>query len=529
MNKRYMNYLINLIVPAVAFGSVTGILTAIIITVYKQLAGFIIGFSERIYEFLRENLWFCAVALLVLSAFAFLYAKVYKKWPEISGGGIPTSIGILRGIIPFRWLLNLSGTFIMSTLSFLLGVPLGNEGPAVQMGTAIGRGSLSFVAKKHRAWDRYTMTGGACAGFSVATGAPVSGIIFAIEEAHQRISPMIVIVSSVSVMFSYITTEIISLLFGISNSLFPRTQTAVLSVGEIWIPIIIGLIIGLFSAVFLRYYKTVNTFFNKTLKNIPLGFRIFGVLILTLLAGLLSHDFISTGHHLILSLFTENKGILMLMIILLVRSTLTLSANTNGITGGMFLPLMSLGAVLASALGRAGEALLGLSGEYYNIILLLGITACISGMMKMPITAVVFSLEALYCYENILYVITVSAVAYIITEIFSAKSINDDVLENKVRKQNKGKECKTAEIWVTVGESSFAVGKQIRDIFWPANLFVLSVKRDEIHGEEVDEHGGTYLRPDDKLHIRYSAFDETETLNELTAILGEQSFDISCL
>ncbi len=525
MNKRYKNYLINLIVPAVAFGSVTGILAAIIITAYKQLAGFVIEFSERMYDFLRENLWFCAVAVLVLSVFAFLYAKVYKKWPEISGGGIPTSIGILRGIIPFKWLLNLIGTFIMSTVSFFIGVPLGNEGPAVQMGTAIGRGSLNLVTKKHRAWDRYTMTGGACSGFSVATGAPVSGIIFAIEEAHQRISPMIVIVSSVSVMFSYITTEILHLLFGIDNSLFQRVDTAVLSVGEIWMPFLIGLIIGLFSAVFLRYYKTVNTFFNKTLKNIPLSFRIFGVLILTLLAGLLSYDFVSTGHHLVLSLFTENKGILMLLIILLVRSTLTLSANTNGITGGMFLPLMSLGAVLASVLGNAGQAVLGLGSEYYNIIVLLGITACISGMMKMPITAVVFALEALYCYENILYVITVSATSYIITEIFSAKSINDDVLENKVKKQNNGKTLKTVEMLVTVKENSFAVGKQIRDIFWPANLFVLSVKRDEIHGEEVDEHGGTYLRPNDKLHIRYASFDNTEILDSLTEILGKQDFE----
>ena len=526
MNKRYKNYLINLIVPAVAFGSVTGILTAIVITSYKQLAGIIIGFSEKLYELLRDNLWFCAVAVLVLSAFAFLYAKVYKKWPEISGGGIPTSIGILRGIVPFRWLLNLIGTFIMSILSFFIGVPLGNEGPSVQMGTAIGRGSLSMFAKKHRAWDRYTMTGGACSGFSVATGAPVSGIIFAIEEAHQRISPMIVIVSSVSVMFSYITTEILHSVFGIENSLFERVDTAVLSVGEIWIPLMIGLVIGLFSAIFLRYYKTINKLFNKILKNIPLGIKIFGILILTLFAGILSDDFISTGHHLIISLFTENKGILMLLIILLVRSTLTLSANTNGITGGMFLPIMSLGAVLASAIGRVSETVFGLGNEYYTAILLLGITACISGMMKMPVTAVVFSLEALYCYNNILSVITVSATAYIITEIFSAKSINDDVLENKVVKQNKGKSLKTVEMTAIVQENSFAVGKQIRDIFWPANLFVLSVQRDEIHGEEVDEHGGTYLKPNDKLHIRYASFDNAETLDSLSEILGEQDFKI---
>ena len=73
----------------------------------------------------------------------------------------------------------------MSLLSFLMGVPLGNEGPSVQIGTAVGRGTTRIALRKRFAWDRYSMTGGACAGFAVATGAPISGILFAVEEAHH--------------------------------------------------------------------------------------------------------------------------------------------------------------------------------------------------------------------------------------------------------------------------------------------------------------------------------------------------------
>ena len=67
--------------------------------------------------------------------------------------------------------------FFGSVTSFLIGVPLGNEGPSVLMGTAVGKGCTDTLAKKHPAWSRYSMTGGACAGFAVATGAPISGIL----------------------------------------------------------------------------------------------------------------------------------------------------------------------------------------------------------------------------------------------------------------------------------------------------------------------------------------------------------------
>ena len=55
MNK-YKNYFINLIFPAVIFGSVTGILTAVVITLYKLCAKHVIAASEAGYHFLRENL-----------------------------------------------------------------------------------------------------------------------------------------------------------------------------------------------------------------------------------------------------------------------------------------------------------------------------------------------------------------------------------------------------------------------------------------------------------------------------------------
>lgn len=526
MNK-YKNYFINLIFPAVIFGSVTGILTAVVITLYKLCAKHVIAASEAGYHFLRENLLWVIPVLAVLVGVAFLFTWIYRRAPHLMGGGIPTSIGMLRGILPCRWISNLVGLFFMSLTSFLIGVPLGNEGPSVQMGAAVGQGSVRTMAKKHRAWNRYSMTGGACAGFSIATGAPISGVLFAIEEAHQRISPMILIVAATSVLAGGITTDILAPLFSVSTSLFPKLDLITLHAKDIWIPLAVGIVMGLFAVLFLRYYTVVSALWKKKLKSVPLAWKIFSVFALTVLFGLVSYSFISTGHELILHLFEARQTLLMLLLILVVRSTLTLFANTNGITGGIFLPLLTLGAVAASVMGQIFSHLFGLGEPYYVLIMVLGITGCIAGMMKMPLTAIVFAVEALSCYDNILYVIIVAVTAFIITEIFGAHSINDTVLEDRAHAQNEGKEFRVIDTFVTVQPGAFAVGKQIRDIFWPRNLFVLSVQHGKKHGAEVDEHGGKEIREGDILHVRYSTYEEEKTAEELMDIVGEQVFDRS--
>ncbi len=520
--KTLKNQLLNFIVPAFVFGGLTGILTALTVLLYKLCAHFVISLSLLGYGALSERLYLLPAVIIAFLGIAFLFALIYKKVPNLRGGGIPTSVGILRGILSFGWLKNLLGIFVLSLTTFLIGVPLGNEGPAVQMGTAVGRGTVFSFAKKHRAWDRYSMTGGACAGFATATGAPISGILFAIEEAHQRISPMIVIVSAASVMFARITTELLAPLMGLEIGLFPEFDLPVLAAKDIWIPALVGIAVGLFAVLFLKYYRVVSAFFSGTLKKISHGFKIFLVFAVTLALGLCSFSFVSTGHHLILELLDGKVALGMLFLLLLVRSTLTLSANANGITGGLFIPIMTLGVLVASILAKG---LVVLTGEaQYATILVLGITACISGMMKTPLTAILFAVEALGCSGNLLPVVVAASLAFVIPELFGAESINDVVLERRAEEQNAKVNPKVIDTFVTVQENSFAVGKQIRDIFWPANLFVLSVKHDEKRRAEVDEHGGKEIREGDILHVRYSTSDEKKTKEELIAIVGEQDF-----
>ena len=526
MKSRSWNSFFNSILPAVCFGALTGVLTSLAVNLYKYCAKHIIAFSEESYHFVGEHLYLIPVALVVFLAPAFLFAYVYKRIPNLRGGGIPTSIGILRGIISFKWLRNLIGIFSMSLVSFFIGVPLGNEGPSVQMGVAIGRGSVFSFGKKHRAWDRYSMTGGACSGFAVATGAPISGILFAVEEAHQRISPMILMIASTSVMFACLTTEIIAPILGVSKALFPAMQLPTLSIKDVWIPLLIGVVMGLFAVAFLTYYKVIFKFSNKIMARIPHGWRIFAVFALTFAAGLVSFSTISTGHELILNLISTKTPILILFALLLARSTLTLFANSNRVTGGIFLPLMAIGALLSSIVAASIDLVWGLDESYYTVIIIIGIIACIAGMMKMPLTAIVFAVEALSCYDNVIFVIIAAGVAFVITEIFGAESINDRVLENLAHEINSGREVKFLEGYVTVGKNTFAEGMHIRDIFWPNGTFVLSHKH-TLPEDKREKRAVKAIHEGDILHLRCTTFDEKATKEKLVAIIGEDAENIA--
>ena len=504
-------------------GVLTGTCTAVIIMLYKICAKAVITFSEYGYGFLRKHMYGIPAILIIFVGIAAILAYIYRKNPSLQGGGIPTSIGILRGKISFTWFKTLIGTFALSLITFLIGVPLGNEGPSVQMGTAVGRGVTCAFPQSQRALDRYAMTGGACAGFSSATGAPISGILFTIEEAHGQFSPLVLLVCAVSVFTARVVNELLSPICGVSVGLFPDFQPITLPAKDIWLPIVVGVTIGLFSVALLKYYQILLKPIQRLLQRGHQVLLLCIIFTLSMIAGLFSSACISTGHELVLDLFIHTP-LMPLLAILAVRATLTLGANAVGITGGMFVPLLTLGAVCAAILAAILQLTVGLSAEDTVLVLLLGITACIAGTMKMPLTAMVFAVEALSCHTNILAVIIVTVTAFGMTELFGVRSVNEHVLDGKLETLHAGKTAAIYDTFVTVQPSSFAVGKEIRDILWPANLFVLSIQHDPTLQAQTGELANKKLLAGDILHVRYTTFDEAETKQQLIAIVGAQQY-----
>ena len=127
MKKEIKIHFDSSVFPAILFGAVSGALAGAIVTLYKYCAKGAVAASSFWYGLLREYWYFIPVAVLFAFGIAFLLSDIYKKEPDLQGGGIPASIGTLRGLFSFHPAKTALGSFCLSLISFLFGVPLGTD------------------------------------------------------------------------------------------------------------------------------------------------------------------------------------------------------------------------------------------------------------------------------------------------------------------------------------------------------------------------------------------------------------------
>ncbi|MBP3931517.1 MAG: chloride channel protein, partial [Peptostreptococcaceae bacterium] len=183
--------------------------------VYRFLASELFHIFEKIYIKARENIILIPLIFLILIILGYIVAKQVKKEPMISGSGIPQVEGILTRRLKMNWFRILYNKFIGGLICLGVGLSVGREGPSVQMGACIGEG-VSKNLKKLENEEKYLITSGASAGLSAAFNAPLSGVMFALEEAHKNFSPLVLL----SAMIASLTADFVSKqFFGIIPSL----------------------------------------------------------------------------------------------------------------------------------------------------------------------------------------------------------------------------------------------------------------------------------------------------------------------
>jgi len=516
---KILSYLKSTLLPCLCFSALAGIGTGLLIFLFKAASSYVISLSEDAFAFVRNNPIFLPVLLIASALIALIASLILKREPNCRGGGIPTAIATLRALIPLSWI---KGSFLLfgsAMLTYLGGVPLGNEGPSVQMGTAVGRGVVRTFAKKAPAWDRYIMTGGACAGFAAATGAPITGIFFAFEEAHRRFSPMIFMVASVSVIFGTTTMKFLCEAFGISFSIFSFGIDHILPTQYLWAPLAVGIVCGICAIFFTKVYTFIRKLLSEKLSRIPLMAKVIAVFIIVALMGFASAEFVGSGHHIIEELVHTSGIWYMTFIFLCVRAILLITANNIGITGGVFVPTLAFGAMIGSLSGDALVSMGILPKEYYGIMVITGIASFLGAASKTPITAITFAGEALCGLTNILPVTVGVTVAYLAVEAMGVTAFNDVILESKVEAAQEGKTPQIFDRRIKVEPDSFLVGKEIRDILWPPTCVVLSVSKapDAPHTSAISEG--------DILHVHYLTYDTERTDKTFEALAGEQERD----
>ena len=510
------------LIPCLLLTFLTGILTGTMVFLFKITIKYVQNFSDFIYASIRSNPALLPLLILGAALIGIISFVLIKLFPIIRGSGIPNSIAIMRGFIPFKWIRSLFGIFFSTLLTFLVGVPLGNEGPSVQMGCSIGKGTVNIFAKGNRAFEKYTLTGGACAGFTAATGAPLTGIIFAIEEAHRRFSPIIFMVASTATLAATLTVSILCNAFSflnISPKLFELDAAVALPLKYIWIAIIIGLTVGGISTAFTKIYKSFNTLINKKLSKIPAYVKVLIIFITVATIGFFLSGALGSGHHIIDEIFSENAPVwYMLIALLIIRALLLLVSTNTGITGGTLIPLLTFGAILGALISNAAVAINILPEQYSGAIALIAMSSFLAASSRTPLTAIILTVEIFSGFNNILMIAVGVAFAYFTIESSKIISFTDLMAEQKIHETHFGKDLITVDATFEVQENAFVIGKEIRDILWPPHCAVISVKKYVV--------GSSILHSGDILQIRYQTYDPQETYEIMEAMLGKQDEDL---
>lgn len=495
---------------------VTGVLTGALIFAFKTAASAVISLSGVVYTFVRTNPLWILPLIAAAVVLGLLSAAILRFAPNARGGGIPTAIAVLRGILSLRWLRNLLAVFSAALLSFLGGVPLGNEGPSVQMGTAVGGGTTRLLGRNHPAWKRYIMTGGACAGFAAATGAPLTGIFFALEEAHRRFSPLIFLSAATTVSAATVTMQGLGMAFEVSTDLFHFSATPMMPVEKLWAPLALGLICGVVAISFTKAYGLVGEGIQRFLKDIPFAVKMIAVFVLAALVGVILPDGIGSGHDLIESL-VEGDGVWsILLLCFVVRAFLLMTANHIGVTGGLFVPTLAFGAILGGVGSNLLTATGALDAKWTGLMVMVGMVSFMSASSRTPVTAILFGVEALCGLDNIMPLILGATAAYLVTEAADVEGFCEEVVANKAAAVRKGKQALAVDAHMVLQSGAFAVGKEIRDILWPPTCVVVSV----CHPTGAAGHSG--LGVGDTLHLQYQTVDPDDTYRQLEDLLGVQ-------
>ena len=521
MNSKLYNHISKLLFPCLVFSIITGVISALIVTAFKILSEWVIHFSTFIYGAVRANpIWL--PALIAGTALIGLIASLALSLSlSCRGGGIPTSIAAIRGMVNFKWIAGVILLPASALLTFFAGVPLGTEGPCVQMGTAIGDGVIKCIGRdKHKGWRRYIMTGGASAGFSIATGSPISAIIFSMEELHKHFSPMILSVASISVVTAQVTIRALAS-FGIGSvGFFHLPEIQALSPNLFFAPVLIGVICGFSSILFSSFYSMVDKLMRLISKKLSIKI-IFPVLFaVTALVGFLFSNTLGSGHSLVDALFVYGAAWYILILTFFVRAILMMISNTSGITGGIFLPTLAFGAIIGALCANGMIALGWIGTEHYLAIVVLGIVSFLGATSRIPLTACIFAVEAMNGIDNILPIILATTIAFLIVEASGLEDLTDTVIDSKLHMITKGRKAITIEAPLTVAKDSFVIGKELRDILWPNACVVVSFNSTA----NAEEH--SIVSEGDIITVRYTTYNNAATAREFCNLVGPQSEEV---
>lgn len=400
------------------------------------LIGVLVGLLVSSYRFTLEYLdtlrnqwldkpigWFSLCSIVGLIGLAWIVSRLLKWAPFSNGSGIPQIRAELDGEIHVQPLPTLVSKFVGGAINNFVGLSLGREGPSIQLGGTLTKAVASKLNVKSEEETNYLMTAGASAGLSAAFNAPLAATLFALEELHGSFSPFLLITSLIACLTANLTSfyflgQESSFSFGL-NSQVPYQQWP-------WL-LLAGIICGLIGSLYNVTLQTLKKCFNQI--KLPKFYIIAILFIFTFIMGHSSRLLLGGGHSIVEMLVETPLSITILLFLVFGKLIFTAISFDSGVQGGIFLPVLVIGAATGSLIYQIITPFAHLDGLMLHFIVVC-MAGVLTAVVRSPITAILLVMEMTASNSNMLMISSCVFTAYLTAELLKVKPVYEQLYEN---------------------------------------------------------------------------------------------------
>ncbi len=350
--------------------------------------------------------------LLIAPALVGVVIAIFMRWvfPGVRGSGVnqtKAALYIRNGFISFKTVI---GKFFLSALAIGGGFSLGPEDPSLQ----IGAGVASLISRRvgmSRERLRIFAPIGAAAGLAAAFNAPISAILFVIEEVIGQWSAAVL----GSIVLSAVSSVVVARAFWGSEPIFRIPQINLRDFRELTAYAILGFVGGFISLFFAKFLGWLRPLVRRG----PEWQQMFLPPLAGLMVGAMAYfglpQVMGAGYDAIDQAMHAQFAWKMLLLLALFKIIATTVSFSSGTPGGMFAPTLFVGAMLGAAVGSVEKIyfphLTGSIGSYA----LVGMGVLFAAFLRAPLTSVFMVLEVSGNYSIILPVILANTIAYLLS------------------------------------------------------------------------------------------------------------------
>jgi CIC family chloride channel protein len=395
-----------------------GLVSALAAVFLKQGVGVYGGWRVHTAEVLP--------AWLVLPGIGFVGGLI-SGWlvelaPETAGSGISQVKAVLAKV-PVALDLKVALVKLLSAILALgSGLPLGREGPTLQVGAALAN-QLSRIFPTSPDYRRQMIAAGAGAGLAAAFNAPITGVLFVVEELLQDVSGLTM---GTAILASFIGAVVSRWLGGHNLNLELTALQTNFSLQEIPFYLGLGVVAGFLGVLFNKGIITLLEFNRRWIRfrlpiKVGLAGLVCGIIITCLPAPF--HDVTGLRE----TLMAGELGPQVTIVAFISQFLLTLIAYGSGAPGGLLVPPLLLGSALGYLVGIVEHDVLGISAP--TTYALAGMGAFLSAVARVPITSIVIVFEMTTDFNLVLPLMIGSVVAYLVADKLMPGSLYDLLLK----------------------------------------------------------------------------------------------------